>query len=101
MNTAKVSTLLDVVLSRGGLKGNKTDAADPGKGRPMNWDNPDLRSQWVVRVKFSLSRAVRLHPLAGGTERVLGAAGRVSRSPPRYRSASLASQDRSEDAGTF
>jgi len=38
-----VSTLLDVLLSHEGPKGNKTDAADPGKGRPMNWDGPDLR----------------------------------------------------------
>ena len=31
MNTAKVSILLDVLLSHEGPKGNKTDAADPGK----------------------------------------------------------------------
>jgi hypothetical protein len=39
MNTGKVSTLLGVLLSHGGPKGNKADAADPGQGRP----NPDHR----------------------------------------------------------
>jgi hypothetical protein len=33
MNAAKVSTLPDVLLSHGVPKGNKTDAADPGKGK--------------------------------------------------------------------
>jgi hypothetical protein len=50
MNSAQVSTLLDVLLSHRGPKGNKTDAAEPGKGRPMNWDVPDLRglNRWYA-----------------------------------------------------